>query len=136
MKYNVIRKMKEDQILHERTYKLLNERIQFKIDERLGFHGCTYEDVKIQCQRNPDRFTAVLADLEELDKERTLEKKELDMLNDYFLDIDKLISQMNDREKKVFKAKFLYGLSNVDIAAQLDCSEKTIQRLIKEIEKN
>ena len=46
------------------------------------------------------------------------------MINDYFLDIDKLISQMNDREKKVFKAKFLYGLSNVDIALNLIALKK------------
>ena len=31
MKYNVIRKMKEDQILHERTYKLLNEEFNLKL---------------------------------------------------------------------------------------------------------
>jgi RNA polymerase sigma factor (sigma-70 family) len=136
MKYNIIRKMKDDQTLLERTYRLLNERIQFMIDEKLGFHGFTYEDVKIQCQKNPDRFTSAFAALEELDRERILVRKELDMINDYFIDIDKLISRMNDREKKVFKAKYLYGLSNMDIAAQLDCSEKTIQRLIKEIEKN
>ena len=74
--------------------------------------------------------------MEELEKEKDLVKKELNIIKDFFDKIDRDISQMKEKEKKVFKAKYLYGLSNLDIASQLNCSEKTIQRLLKEIEKN
>jgi DNA-directed RNA polymerase specialized sigma subunit len=133
MKYSVIRKLKNDRTLYEKTYKLLNERIQLKIDEKLGLHGFTFDEVKVQNEKHPDRFTATFAELEELDKERTLVKKELDMINDYFNKIDRSIEEMNEVEKKVFKAKYLYGLSHAYIATKLDCSEKTIQRIIKDI---
>lgn len=136
MKYSVIRKLKNDRTLYEKTYKLLNERIQLKIDEKLGLHGFTFDEVKVQNEKHPDRFTATFAELEELDKERTLVKKELDMINDYFNKIDRSIEEMNEVEKKVFKAKYLYGLSHADIATKLDCSEKTIQRIIKDINEN
>lgn len=136
MKYSVIRKIKNDRTLYEKTYKFLNERIQLKIDEKLGLHGFTFDEVKVQNEKHPDRFTATFAELEELDKERTLIKKELDMINDYFNEIDRSIEEMDETEKKVFKAKYLYGLSHADIATKLDCSEKTIQRIIKDINEN
>ena len=31
---------------------------------------------------------------------------------------------MDETAKKVFKAKYIYGLSHADIAAKLDCSRK------------
>ncbi len=136
MKYSVIRKIKNDRALYEKTYKLLNERIQLKIDEKLGLHGFTFDEVKVQNEKHPDRFTATFAELEELDEERSLVKKELDIINDYFNEIDRSIEQMDETEKKVFKAKYIYGLSHADIASKLDCSEKTIQRIIKEINEN
>ena len=136
MKYSVIRKIKNDCALYEKTYKLLNERIQLKIDEKLGLHGFTFDEVKVQNEKHPDRFTATFAELEELDEERSLVKKELDIINDYFNKIDRSIEQMDETEKKVFKAKYIYGLSHADIASKLDCSEKTIQRIIKEINEN
>lgn len=136
MKYSVIRKLKNDRTLYEKTYKFLNERIQLKIDEKLGLHGFTFDEVKVQNEKHPDRFTATFAELEELDKERTLIKKELDMINDYFNEIDRSIEEMDETEKKVFKAKYIYGLSHANIATKLDCSEKTIQRIIKDINEN
>lgn len=136
MKYSVIRKIKNDRTLYEKTYKFLNERIQLKIDEKLGLHGFTFDEVKVQNEKHPDRFTATFAELEELDKERTLIKKELDMINDYFNEIDRSIEEMDETEKKVFKAKYIYGLSHANIATKLDCSEKTIQRIIKDINEN
>ena len=136
MKYNIIRKLKNDLILHEKTYNLLNEIIQLKIDEKLGLHGFTFDEVKVEKEKHPDKFTETYAKLEELDKDRTVEKKELDMIKDYFSEIDRSIEKMDEIEKKVFKAKYLYGLSHVDIAAKLDRSEKTIQRIVKDINKN
>ncbi len=136
MNYNLIRKQKEDQELYEKTYQVLSKRIQFKIDERLGIKGSSMEEVKVECKKSPDQFTKVLADLEDLDKDRTLIKKELDIISDYFEEIDRSIARMNSKEKKVFKAIYLHGLSKSDAASQLDCSEKTIQRLIKKIEEN
>lgn len=136
MKYSVIRKLKNDQTLYEKTYKLLNERIQLKIDETLGLHGFTFDEVKVQNEKHPDKYTTTFAELEELDKSRTLVKKELDKINDYFNEIDRDIEAMSEIEKKVFKAKYLYGLSHANIATKLDCSEKTIQRIIKDINEN
>lgn len=136
MKYNLILKQKEDEQLYKRIYDLLDQRIKFKIDEKLGLQGMSFSEVKIKLEPERDKYSKVLEELEELDEEKKLAKKELDMIKDFFSKIDRDISQMKEREKKVFKAKYLYGLSNLDIASQLDCSEKTIQRLLKEIEKN
>lgn len=136
MKYNLILKQKEDEQLYMRVYDLLNQRIKLKIDEKLGLRGMSFSEVKIKLNSERDKYSTVLAELEELEKEKDLVKKELNIIKDFFDKIDRDISQMKEKEKKVFKAKCLYGLSNLDIASQLNCSEKTIQRLLKEIEKN
>lgn len=136
MKYNLILKQKEDEQLYKRVYDLLNQRIKLKIDEKLGLQGMSFSEVKIKLNSERDKYSTVLAELEELEKEKDLVKKELNIIKDFFDKIDRDISQMKEKEKKVFKAKYLYGLSNLDIASQLNCSEKTIQRLLKEIEKN
>lgn len=136
MKYNLILKQKEDEQLYMRVYDLLNQRIKLKIDEKLGLRGMSFSEVKIKLNSERDKYSTVLAELEELEKEKDLVKKELNIIKDFFDKIDRDISQMKEKEKKVFKAKYLYGLSNLDIASQLNCSEKTIQRLLKEIEKN
>jgi len=136
MKYNLILKQKEDEQLYKRVYDLLNQRIKLKIDEKLGLRGMSFSEVKIKLNSERDKYSTVLAELEELEKEKDLVKKELNIIKDFFDKIDRDISQMKEKEKKVFKAKYLYGLSNLDIASQLNCSEKTIQRLLKEIEKN
>ena len=136
MKYNLILKQKEDEQLYKRVYDLLNQRIKLNIDEKLGLRGMSFSEVKIKLNSERDKYSTVLAELEELEKEKDLVKKELNIIKDFFDKIDRDISQMKEKEKKVFKAKYLYGLSNLDIASQLNCSEKTIQRLLKEIEKN
>lgn len=136
MKYNLILKQKADEQLYKLLYDLLNQRIRLKIDEILGLRGMSFSEVKIKLNSERDKYSTVLAELEELDKEKDLVKKELNIIKDFFDKIDRDISQMKEKEKKVFKAKYLYGLSNLDIASQLNCSEKTIQRLLKEIEKN
>lgn len=136
MDYTIIIEQKNNLKLYEKTLQLLNRRIENFIDNKLGLVGTSFEEAKIIVKNNQDTYLKAFEQLEELENERDFLINEINLIKDYFQQIDKEISRMAEKEKQVFKSKYLYGLGNNDIAEKLDCSEKTIRRYIKKIEEN
>lgn len=133
MDYKTLKSKIEDKKVHERTLRLLDDQIKLYIDSKLGLRGMTYEEVKVQKSNFGDKFASTFADIEKLDKEREFEKKQLELINDYLNDIDKLFGTLNNREKAIFKLKYIYGYTDKETSIELDVCEKTISRAVKKI---
>ena len=75
----------------------------------------------------------MLAKIENLDNRRILIQEELDVINRELDKIDRLLSNMSDIEKQVFRCRFIWGLSVKETAERVSYSEKQIKRITKEM---
>lgn len=134
--YKQLKKQLDERDNINKIIKSLDERIALIIHKRLGLHGTSYSDIKLEIIGNTDdKFAQTFAKVEKLDKERELlieERKIIDKLID---NVSKNISNSNDIEQKVFKCRYILGLSNQQTSERLGYSIQHIKRINKEISK-
>ncbi len=104
--YKELKRWLEDKKILEELIRGLEERIEHKIQKELGIHATTFKELKIQCINFEDKFLNVLAKIENLDNRRILMQEELDVINRELDKIDRLLSNMSDIEKQVFRCRY------------------------------
>lgn len=127
--YKELRQWLEDKKILEEILRGLEERIEFKIQKELGIHATTFKELKIQCVNIDDKFTNTFIKIEKLDKRREVVQEELDIINRRLDKIDNMISKMNGIEKKIFKCRYIWGLTRKKTAQQLGYSEDRIKQI-------
>lgn len=134
--YKEIRKNLEDKKILEELIKGLNERIKFKIQKELGLHATTYTELKVETSNIiDDKFARVFASIEKLDKRKEKLEEELKIIETTIKKADSSLSKMNDKEKKVFRCRYIWGMPIKSIAERLNYSEVQVKRILKEINK-
>ena len=129
-----LKDMLEDKKILEELIKSYEERIEYKIQRELGLHSTTFSELKVETIGIiDDKFARVFAKLETLDKKRELRQGELDIINSRLINLDNLLGQMTDKKKRVFRCRFILGLTVEETANRLGYSEKQIKRITKEI---
>ena len=132
--YKDLKDMLEDKKILEEEVKGLQDRIEYKIQKELGLHSTTFSELKVETMNViDDKFARVFAKLESLDKKRVLRQGELDIINRTVDKIETMIDKMTDKEKKVFRCRYYWGLSVNQTAERLGYSSKQIKRITKEI---
>ncbi len=130
--YKELKKQINDKKILEDQIKLLEDRIEYKIQKELGLHSTNYQDIKHKNLRR-DKFTDTFAKIEELNNDIKVLKGELYIIDEFLMKIDRKISTMNDLEKNIFRCRYIWGLSIRKTAERLNYSEQHIKRIIKKM---
>lgn len=134
--YKQLKRQMDDKNIIDKNIRELEDRIKFKIQKQLGLHGTCFEDLKIvSVGKQDDKFLKVFAQVEKLDKDLQELKEEQKIIKEFINDVYKSITNMNNQELKVFKCRYMLGLSNRDTAERLGYSidrVKQINRIIKQ----
>lgn len=132
--YRELKKQINDKEIITKNIRELEDRIKFKIQKQLGLHGTTFSDIKISSVgEKDDKFLKTFAQIENLDKDRLTLIEEREMIDNFINDVYKSINNINDTELKVFRYKYILGLSNQEIATRLNYSIQRIKQINKEI---
>ena len=114
--YKQIKKQIADKRLIGITREGIEKRIRFKIDKILGLRGMSIQEVKIQLKNNEDKYTSVFASIEDLDKDRIILLEEENIIDEMLSKINDAIDDLNEIEHKVFRAMYLRGMTQQEIA--------------------
>ena len=132
--YRELKKQINDKEIITKNIRELEDRIKFKIQKQLGLHGTTFSDIKISSVgEKDDKFLRTFAQIENLDKDRLTLIEEREIIDIFINDVYKSINNINDIELKVFRYKYILGLSNQEIATRLNYSIQRIKQINKEI---
>ena len=131
--YKQLKRQLDDKRVLEDQIRGLEDRIKFKIQKQLGLRATSYAELKIECPTVEDKFARVFSEIEELDNDLQNLKEELKIINDTLDRIDKSIATMNDIEKKVFRCRYIWGLTVKQTAERLSYSEDHIKDISKKI---
>lgn len=132
--YRELKKQINDKEIITKNIRELEDRIKFKIQKQLGLHGTTFSDIKISSVgEKDDKFLKTFAQIENLDKDRLVLIEEREIIDNFINDVYKSINNINDIELKVFRYKYILGLSNQEIATRLNYSIQRIKQINKEI---
>ena len=82
-----------------------------------------------------DKFSKTFAKVESLDKELQSLIEEKNIIVDFIDDVYKCINNMNNIELKVFKCRYMIGLSNRETAERLGYTIDRIKQINREISK-
>lgn len=134
--YKQIKEDLEDKKILEEDIQGLKERIKYKIQNELGLHATTFSELKVECPKVEDRFLRTFEKIERLDKKRETLQGELDIIEKTIENIDSLLSKMEDKKKKVFRCRYIWGLSVKTTAERLHYSEDYVKEITKKIWKN
>lgn len=133
--YKELKTQLEDKRILEDTISGLEERIRYKIQKELGLHATSYSELKIQCLTMDDKMLKVFSQIEKLDKRLQTTKGELKIIENTLQKIDELLEKSNDLEKKVFRCRYIWGLSVKQTAERLNYSEDHIKDISGRINK-
>lgn len=132
--YRQLKKQLDDKKIIDRTISELDERIRNIIQKQLGLKGSSYSDIKLEIVgATDDKFLKTFAKVENLDKEREILEEERKIIVDFINDVYSSINNMNNIELKVFKCRFMLGLSRKKTAERLGYSEERIKQITKKI---
>lgn len=132
--YKDIKNMLEDKKILEELVKGLEERIEYKIQNELGLHSTTFSELKVETMGIiEDKFARVFAKLESLDKKRELRQGELDIISHTLDKIETMIDKMTDKEKKVFRCRYYWGLSVNQTAERLGYSPDRVKQITRNL---
>lgn len=135
MEYILLKNQLQDKSIYEKLIHALDKRIQHLIDEELGLRGMSFDEVKVQKTEFKDRYSNAFAKVEDLDRDRQIAKEQLDIIQQFLNEVDQSIKDMNDKEKEIFRLKYIYGLSNKEIENRGIACDKTIRTYLKEIDR-
>ena len=134
--YKQLKKQLDDKKILERNIRELEDRITFIIQKQLGLKGTSYSDIKLEIiGTKDDKFLNTFAKVENLEKDRLNLIEERNIIDKLIDDVSKNISNGNDIEQKVFKCRYILGLSNQQTSERLGYSIQHIKRINKEISK-
>ena len=125
--FKELKKQIEDKKILEENIRGLEERIKYKIQKELGLHSTTYSELKIECSTVDDRFARAFAKIESLDQDLQRQKGELKIIEDTIQEVDKLIGTMNDRDKKIFRCRYIWGMTVSQTAERLHYTKDYIK---------
>lgn len=131
--YKELKKQIEDKKILEIQIRGLESRIRNKIQKELGLHATSYAELKIECPTVEDRFVRVFAKIENLDEDLQTLKSELTIIESTLDEIDKVIADMQDKEKKIFRCRYLWGMTVSETATRLGYSEDYIKELSRKM---
>lgn len=131
--YKQIKKQIADKRLIGITREGIEKRIRFKIDKILGLRGMSIQEVKIQLKNNEDRYTSVFASIEDLDKDRIILLEEENIIDEMLSKINDAIDDLNEIEHKVFRAMYLRGMTQQEIADSEGYSLDRIKQISRDI---
>ncbi len=133
--YKELYKELEDKKILEEELKSLEERIKLKIQRELGLHSTTFSELKVESSIVDDRYARVFAKIESLDKRKNLVQEELKIIEEHLNIIDRRLGEMKDKEKKVFRCRYIWGLSVKETAERLNFSQDYIKEISSKISK-
>ena len=132
--YRQLKKQIDDKSIIDKNIRELEDRIRFKIQKQLGLHGTTFADIKIESLGNKDdKFLTAFSQVEHLDNDRLNLIKERNIIVDFIDDVYKSINNMNDMELKVFRCRYIDGLTNQETADRLSYTIDRIKQINRQI---
>ncbi len=131
--YKQIKKQIADKRLIGITREGIEKRIRFKIDKVLGLRGMSIQEVKIQLKNSEDKYTSVFASIEDLDKDRIILLEEENIIDEMLSKINDAIDDLNEIEHKVFRAMYLRGMTQQEIADSEGYSLDRIKQISRDI---
>ena len=123
----------EDKRILEELIPSKKERIKYIIQKELGVHATTYSELKIQCPVIDDKNARVFGKVEKLDKELHTLEGEYNIIEKSLENTDKIMSTMDSIEKKVFRNRYILGLSVRMTAEKLNYSMDRIKQITRKI---
>lgn len=131
--YKQLKTQLEDKRILEEQIRGLEDRIRFKIQRQLGLHATSYAELKIECPTVEDKFAKVFAKIESLDKDLQDLKGEHKIIEDSLSKVDNILGQLDGKEKKVFRCRYIWGLSVKETAERLNYSIDHIKDISRKI---
>lgn len=132
--YRQLKKQLDDKEIIDKNIKALDDRIKNIIHKQLGLKGTSYSDIKVERVLNTnDKYASIFAKVENLDKEKEVLIEERKIITDFINDVYKSINNMNNIELKVFKYRFMIGLSRKQTAERLGYTEDRIKQITRKI---
>ena len=131
--YKELKKELEDKKILEEEIKSLEERIKLKIQIELGLHSTTFNELKVESSIVDDRYARVFAKIESLDNRRKILQEELNIIIKHLDIIDRRLGEMKDKEKKVFRCRYIWGLSVRETAERLGYSQDRIKQITRNL---
>lgn len=133
--YKELKSQLEDKGILEEEIQGLEEIIKYKINKQLGLHATSYSELKINCLVIDDKMAKVFGQIEKLDKRLQVAKGELQIIENTLEKVDDKLQKSNDLEKKVFRCRYILGLSVKQTAERLNYSEDHIKDISGRINK-
>ena len=97
-------------------------------------HGTTFADIKIESLGNKDdKFLKTFSQVEHLDNDRLELVEERNIIVEFINDVYKSITNMNDIELKVFRCRYIDGLTNQETADRLSYTIDRIKQINRQI---
>lgn len=132
--YKQLKRQLDDKKIIEKNIRELEDRIKIIIHKQLGLKGTSYSDIKLEIVgTKDDKFSKTFAKVESLDKDLQSLIEEKNIIVDFIDDVYKSINNMNNVELKVFKCRYMLGLSNRETAERLGYSIQNIKLVNKKI---
>ena len=131
--YKQLKKQLSDKRVLEDLIRGYEDRIKFKIQKQLGLHATSYAELKIECPVVDDRFARVFSQIENLDRELQSLKGELEIINQLLENADDKMKNLNEVEMKVFRCRYILGLSRKATAESLNYSPDRIKQITRKI---
>ena len=132
--YRQLKKQIDDKSIIDKNIRELEDRIRFKIQKQLGLHGTTFADIKIESLGNKDdKFLKTFSQVEHLDNDRLELVEERNIIVEFINDVYKSITNMNDIELKVFRCRYIDGLTNQETADRLSYTIDRIKQINRQI---
>lgn len=91
------------------------------------------QEVKIQLKNSEDRYTSAFAAIEDLDKDRILLLEEESIIDGMLVKINDAIDELSEIEHKVFRAMYLRGMTQQEIADSEGYSLDRIKQISRDI---
>jgi len=120
--YKELKNDLEDKRILEELISSKKERIKYIIQKELGVHATSYTELKIQCPVIDDKNARVFGKIEKLDREVQILEGEYKIIESSLNNIDKIMSTMDSTEKKIFRNRYILGLSVRSTAEKMNYS--------------
>lgn len=134
--YRQLKKQINDKSVIDKNIRELEDRIRFKIQKQLGLRGTTFADIKIESVGvKDDKFLRTFSQVEHLENDRLDLIEERNIIINFINEVYKSINNMNDVELKVFRCRYLDGLTNQETATRLSYSIQRVKQINAEIMK-
>ena len=131
--YKRLKKDLEDKRILEEEIQGLKDQNKYKIQKQLGLHATTYKELKIECPTVDDKFARVFSQIEKLDNDLHNLEGELELINKRLDNIDEQMKNMNSIEKKIFRNRYVLGLSVRQTAERMNYSADRIKQISRKI---